>query len=210
MLTARGFYTAAEASRIAKVPRSTVGYWARTGLVVPTQRKTRPRLYSFADLRDLVAADHLRKQGAGVRDQRAALEYIREVGDADRLAQANLVVYEGQLVYVHEGEDRPVAPHRKGQYFLSMREVFATLGSRGDSVTVLRPAKRIAIDPEVRGGTPVIEGTRIPAELIAEMVADGASDDEIRRAYPALSVSDIRAAQRWAQAPRTIGQAEAG
>lgn len=56
-----GFYTTTEAARIARVPRSTVDYWARTKLIRPTHRRKRHRLYSFQDLRDLVAAEQLRR-----------------------------------------------------------------------------------------------------------------------------------------------------
>lgn len=210
MSGAKGFYTASEAARIAKVPRSTVDYWAETDLVVPTQRKARPRLYSFEDLRDLVVANTLREQGAGVRDQRAALAYVREVGDTDRLAKANFAVYEGELVYVQEEDGRPVAPHKRGQYFLRMREVFDALGVEGDELTVLYPAERITIDPEVRGGTPVIQGTRIPAALIAEMSTEGVPDDEIMAAYPSLSLEDIRAAVAWTERADTGERAETG
>ncbi len=198
-MTSKGFYTAAEASRLSKVPRSTIDYWARTELIVPSQRRSRPRLYSFEDLRDLVVAHKLREQGAGVRDQRAALKYVREVDDISRLAEANFRVHEGQLVHVHPGDERPVAPHKGGQFFLSMREVFETLGSTdGASISTLHPAPRITIDPEVRGGTPVIDGTRVPAELVAEMAEQGMTDKEIIRQYPMLSSADIKAARNWA------------
>lgn len=198
-LTGKGFYTATEAARLSKVPRSTVDYWARTELIVPSQRRSRPRLYSFEDLRDLVVAHKLREQGAGVRDQRAALDYVREVDDIKRLAQANFRVYEGQLVHVRQDDERPVAPHKRGQFFLSMREVFETLGSSdGTPVASLRPADRISIDPDVRGGTPVIEGTRVPAELVAALVGDDMTYDEIIRQYPMLSAQDIQAACDWA------------
>lgn len=193
----RGFYTAAEAARISKVPRSTVDYWARTELIVPSQRAERPRLYSFEDLRDLVVAKKLRDQGAGVRDQRAALEYVREEHDIDRLAKANFAVYEGQLVHLPPGEDQPVAPHRKGQYLIRMQEVFHVLGVEDAQLKRLHPAARISIDPEVRGGTPVITGTRIPVALVAELVAEDVPRDEILALYPSLEQDDIDAAVDW-------------
>jgi uncharacterized protein (DUF433 family) len=40
-------------------------------------------------------------------------------------------------------------------------------------------------DPEIMGGTPVIRGTRIPVQLVAEMRRQGASVDEIVEGYPA-------------------------
>ena len=46
--------------------------------------------------------------------------------------------------------------------------------------------------PGVCGGSPVIEGTRIPVRLIVGFVKDGImSPEEIREAYPFLSLAQI-------------------
>jgi uncharacterized protein (DUF433 family) len=58
--------------------------------------------------------------------------------------------------------------------------------------------ERIAIDPKVMLGKPVIRGTRIPVELIVRMVGQGIRDDEILREYPRLTADDIRAAVSYA------------
>ncbi len=41
----------------------------------------------------------------------------------------------------------------------------------------------ITIDPKVRGGKPVIKGTRVPVELIVSSLAGGADSDELIAAY---------------------------
>lgn len=192
-----GFYTAAEAARIAKVPRSTLDYWARTRLIVPSQRATRPRLYSFADLRDLVVAQELRAQGAGVRDQRAALDFVRRTASISRLAQANFGVQYGKLIFADD-KAQVVAPHRQGQavYRIDMVANYKLLGM--DPISgELRPAPRVLINPNVRGGTPVVQGTRIPTRLIAELAGDGFAIHEIRDFYPSLNTKDIEAALSW-------------
>jgi uncharacterized protein (DUF433 family)/predicted nuclease of predicted toxin-antitoxin system len=58
--------------------------------------------------------------------------------------------------------------------------------------------ERIAIDPKVMSGKPVIRGTRIPVELIVRMVGQGIDDEEILREYPRLAKEDIRAAVSYA------------
>ena len=58
--------------------------------------------------------------------------------------------------------------------------------------------ERIAIDPGVMAGKPVIRGTRIPVELVVRMVGQGISNDEILREYPRLTTDDIRAAVSYA------------
>jgi len=44
----------------------------------------------------------------------------------------------------------------------------------------------ITSDPEIMRGTPVYRGTRIPVELIADMLREGATYQEILAGYPAL------------------------
>jgi uncharacterized protein (DUF433 family) len=58
--------------------------------------------------------------------------------------------------------------------------------------------ERIAIDPKVMVGKPVIRGTRIPVELVVRMVGQGISDEEILAEYPRLTLEDIRAALLFA------------
>jgi uncharacterized protein (DUF433 family) len=57
---------------------------------------------------------------------------------------------------------------------------------------------RIACNPAVLGGKPCIKGTRISVEFILELVASGASRDDVLRAYPHLSAEDVEEALRYA------------
>jgi uncharacterized protein (DUF433 family) len=54
--------------------------------------------------------------------------------------------------------------------------------------------ERIELDPEVRGGKPVIRGTRITVSDILEYLAGGMSHEELLADFPDLSEDDIRAA----------------
>jgi uncharacterized protein (DUF433 family) len=49
-------------------------------------------------------------------------------------------------------------------------------------------------NPDVMGGRLVFRGTRIPAEILFENLADGLSLDEILDAYPTLKREDAIAA----------------
>ena len=44
----------------------------------------------------------------------------------------------------------------------------------------------IESDPEILGGKPVVRGTRIPVDLILELVEAGYSPEEIAEEYPEL------------------------
>ena len=50
-------------------------------------------------------------------------------------------------------------------------------------------------------GKPVIRGTRVPVELIVKLVANGATEEEIRRDYPQLTKDDIGASLLCAAKP---------
>lgn len=54
--------------------------------------------------------------------------------------------------------------------------------------------ERITTDPRVLLGKPVIRGTRIPVETILRKLAEGATFEDILKAYPSLSREDILAA----------------
>jgi uncharacterized protein (DUF433 family) len=57
---------------------------------------------------------------------------------------------------------------------------------------------RITVDPEVCAGHPCIRGLRIRVSDILEMVATGASREEILEDYPYLEDLDITAALEFA------------
>ena len=59
---------------------------------------------------------------------------------------------------------------------------------------------RIAIDPKVLVGKPVIRGTRIAVEFLMELLAEGWTYDKILANYPQLTADDIHAALHYAAA----------
>ena len=67
----------------------------------------------------------------------------------------------------------------------------------------------VVSDPEIMRGTPVFKGTRIPVDLVADMLAEGATVEEILEGYPTLNKEKIRIAGRMAPAsiPMTSGDA---
>ena len=58
----------------------------------------------------------------------------------------------------------------------------------------------IVEDSETMRGTPIYRGTRIPVELIADMLKQGAGIDEILEGYPALDREKIELAPLYVQA----------
>jgi uncharacterized protein (DUF433 family) len=58
--------------------------------------------------------------------------------------------------------------------------------------------ERITVEPDKCGGRPCIRGLRIRVTDILEMLADGASSEQILRDFPYLEPDDIRAALAYA------------
>ncbi len=63
-----------------------------------------------------------------------------------------------------------------------------------------RAANAVISDPEIMRGTPVYRGTRIPVELIADMLRQGARPEEILEGYPALDREKVDLAPLYVQA----------
>ena len=65
----------------------------------------------------------------------------------------------------------------------------------------LRKVEQMVVsDPETMSGTPVYRGTRIPVELVAAMMDQGASVEEILDGYPALSREQVKLAPLYVKA----------
>lgn len=60
--------------------------------------------------------------------------------------------------------------------------------------------ERIAVDPGVCSGKPVIRGTRVMVRNILGMVAGGYTVERILESYPELSREDVQAALEYAAA----------
>ena len=58
--------------------------------------------------------------------------------------------------------------------------------------------KRIEIDPRVMVGKPCIRGTRLPVRMIVNLLAHGATFDEILEDFPRLTRDDIMACLLYA------------
>ena len=57
---------------------------------------------------------------------------------------------------------------------------------------------RITVDPEVLAGKPVIKGTRMAVEFIAEVPTNSWTIEEVPENYPQLKREDVIAALKYA------------
>ena len=58
----------------------------------------------------------------------------------------------------------------------------------------------IAVDPQIMHGTACFQGTRIPASVVLDNLAAGATPERILDQYPSLKPEHIRAAIAYAAA----------
>lgn len=64
----------------------------------------------------------------------------------------------------------------------------------------LRDAAELVVsDPEIRGGEPVLQGTRVPVYVIADLAAQGAETRELLEDFPSLDAEMIQAALAYAE-----------
>ena len=66
-------------------------------------------------------------------------------------------------------------------------------------VSLYRPTPGVAVDPQIRGGYPVIAGTRGPYDMVASLLEDGVTAEEVARFYPAVSATAARGALAFAR-----------
>ena len=79
-----------------------------------------------------------------------------------------------------------------------LKAMVAQLRSR---VEKLERARSVVVsNAKIKGGEPVIKGTRIPVHLVAAMVDQGASVKEILDSYPTLDAEKIELTQVYARA----------
>jgi len=91
---------------------------------------------------------------------------------------------------------------------IDMRGALRRLSKRWQALQ--RAADVVVSDPAIRGGEPVIRGTRIPVYLIGDLLSQGADAREILEDYPSLNATMVRSALAYAQTHPRRGRPRAG
>jgi uncharacterized protein (DUF433 family) len=96
-----------------------------------------------------------------------------------------------------ESQDDLVITLAGGVVRIELKRALVRLSKRWNA---LRQAEEVIVsDPEIRGGEPVIKGTRVPAYLVADLIDQGADLREILEDYPSLNANKVRAALAFAR-----------
>jgi len=170
-------YTPAQASVLANLPLPAVHKLIERRLIRPRRLRAGRSIQRMLNLRQVL---YLRLEAEGVRllpvsARRAIAKQIESSTGID------IVVPGGGSALV-----------------IQVKSVRQELDA--DLKKLERAAEMAVSDPEVMHGTPVYRGTRIPVELIANMVRQGTKIDEILEGYPALDREKVELAPLYVQA----------
>jgi uncharacterized protein (DUF433 family) len=162
-----------------------------------------PVLYSFRDIVALRTCVYLREQ-TSLQKIRKAIASLRELGETRHVSEYKLVSQQGgrTIVLVHaDGRGGTDLVSRPGQQVVVVEMSDVLRQFPLDDVEVpplLAPRPRLVVDPEVRGGHPVIKGTRVPFEVVADLVRDNVPLNKIRDFYPSVTALAARDAADFA------------
>jgi uncharacterized protein (DUF433 family) len=201
----RGAYPAERAAALSGVPLSTVPFWARSEILVPSISAERVKLWSYPDLMALRIVYWLRQPKTaadGARIPRSAMPAVRtalaQLAELDlrlwtEASGPSVAVRRDGGVVVRTASD-PEARGRQrlltGVDELQVLEPFAAQeGSRGPDLCEPRP--RLRIVPGKLGGAPHVVHTRLESEALAALAESGIGLTKIHRLYPQVGVDAI-------------------
>jgi uncharacterized protein (DUF433 family) len=170
-------YTPAQASAVANLPLPAVHKLIERRLIRPRRLRTGRTIQRMLTREQVL---YLRLEAEGVRllpiaARRAIAKKIEASPDIDAV-----VLTEGSALVIQ------------------VKSVRLELDQ--DLKRLDRAENMIVSDPEIMRGTPLYRGTRIPVELVANMLSQGASPEEILEGYPALDREKVELAPLYVQA----------
>ena len=187
-----GHYTATEVGRLAGVSARRIGSWSRYGII--PRVSTRPKVYSYADAGEAVLVRYLLDQKIPTKQIREIVENLREQYGQWPLAAAPLE-HDGPFVVVREGDRIFFSALNAEQKviagtLINLQAVRDAL-SHGGWVAYKHPRQHIEVDPDLHSGQPVVRGSRLPTEAVAE-IARGEDGWRVLREDYGLSEAEIR------------------
>lgn len=192
-----GCYEASRAAALSGVPKTTVYWWARQGIVVPSVSPVQEKLWSYADLMALRIVSWLRHPKAGSGGQPLPASPMPKV----RRALALLDGLGLDLWEPCDSSPAPVMVDRAGQIFvrcpegmvdlnchpvllpedsLALTAPFSLGSSRGPDL--LRPRPHLRIVPSKVAGEPHLVSTRITSQAVAALE---------RRGWPIARIASV-------------------
>lgn len=199
-------YTAQVASALTGATPDQLRHWRRDRgsgpLIRPVRGSGGQMLYSYEDIVALRMVVALRQQKSLQRIRRA-IEFLRKKHPDMHLSAHKLKAAGTSIIWISEDGEYIDVVEWPGQSAIKvvMDQVLGEFRTEdGRYVPDLRtPAEGLSIDPDVRGGYPVLEGTRLPYDQVASLVSDGLSDVDIMKIYPSATREGIDGARQFAE-----------
>jgi uncharacterized protein (DUF433 family) len=170
-------YTPAQAAAITGLPLAAVHKAIDNRLIRPRAARSGATLRRLLTKEQLIylqlEAEGLRLLPVGTR--REVADTVQRSPRVDLLAIGN-----GKVLFVEFKSARQKVERRLKQ--------FAHIG------------EMVVSDPEIMRGTPVFKGTRIPVDLVADMLSQGATTEEVLEGYPTLNKEKIAIAPLFMRA----------
>lgn len=107
-------------------------------------------------------------------------------------------VYRRIVEYWERNDRKPERLQLSDVLELHLGKLNDLVNARASELTHVQ--EMVSIDPEIRGGEPVIRGTRVPVYVIHDLLKEGATTTEILESYPSLDEETVRAADVYASA----------
>ena len=220
----RGVYPANRAAALAGVPLTTVYYWARKEIYVPTLSHEKVMLWSWGDLLALRAISWLRSAKPDIAVRPTTMRQVRTLLSAlerefsdrlgDHLANKSVVlrVDSAGRPFI-QVEQALVHPQASGVLQAASPELMVDLlaeytpeqGLRGPHLLTPRP--RLRIVPGKLGGEPHVEDTRLDTRTISALSRRGYKVGAILKFYPFLDRRSVhQAVDLEEQLDRNLGR----
>lgn len=191
-----GAYTASRAAALAGVPKSTVYYWARTGLIVPSVSPVKERLWSYADLIAIRMVSWLRREkrhesaripSTPMSSVRRAFAQLKEEGldiwsDTEDAATKLLVDLDG-IIHIRRVD---VTAELSGQVPMPFVDLIAPFSCEHahEGPDLVRPRSDLRIVPGKVAGQPHIVRTRITSLAVRALWVAGYTMGQVCSLYP--------------------------
>lgn len=194
-----------------------LAYWRRCtpghGVLFAPEYGTRPRvLYSYRDIVALRMFVQLRGH-LSLQKVRKVVAWLEAHHPEMHLSGHSVKAVPGgrTAVWISPKGDYVDVIERPGHAALKVviEDIFRSFTTRDGRYVpdLTEPTEGVTIDPEVRGGFPVIEGTRIPFNVVAGLHADGMTPAEIAELYPAVTEAEVMGATQLAELVAENGRA---
>lgn len=167
-------------------------------------------MYSYQDVAEAMIVHELRDREVSYARIKETIRTLRErSGNAWPLTHARLGTVGSRVVA--EADERyfdvsDIPWHGLAIEREDVERIAGELRRGGWAARELPTLEHVEVDPDRLSGRPVVRGTRVPAELVAELAQEPSGRDELRDGY-GVDDEQIDDAVEWWRAVRKYDQA---